>query len=444
MYSVYLYHNEDEFLRALKENDVSSNPYQKYSFYKVFLKYNKNNISYFYNIYDSQKQLVAIIPMECTFESTFFKVRILRFIGYRQYNYEQYICDDSKVEEVHQTFIDYLKNDVVSTVINYYDINNQSELYRILNNEKFCIGSNSLYGCPVVELDGNFDDFFKRLFSSSKKRAELKKFQNRLIDTGQIELINIYNSETYKKYGFLIKDIYRVHKERFARVYSTSFFSSDNMRNYYDELLRSTLNSGDAYLSMIVLDGVVIAFILCLANTTTLIDWIPAFDPAFAKYNLGTVQYKMLFEQLCEDKQYKYFDYSKGSSIYKRKWAKSETTNYQFTVRIKDNLSSLIFSNLMKIFFAFKSFLREKGILSKTKHLLGALKNIDKKNENQNSKISIQKMPYSESLQKCAYSELVKLPVVERKQVLDYMYNGYFVTHVDNKKNNTIIYISKK
>lgn len=444
MYDVICYHSTNRFLEKLREYDVCENPYESYAFFSVFLKYFSKGNFYFFDIYDNDK-LIGIIPFECTYNSSLLKVKKFRFIGYRQFNYEQYICKEEDIEKVHEIMLDYLFRQDYAVVINYYDINDATKLYGILAKSEFKKSVNKLYICPVLRFSNNFDDFFKSIFTSSKKRSELRKFQKRLTDLGNLHLINIEDEISYNNNRMYINQMFRVHAERFADVYSTSFFGAPSMRPYYSELIESLMKDRKGFISLLLMDDTVIAFILCLTNGKALIDWIPAFDPAYSKYSLGIVQYKMLFEELCNNSEYETFDYSKGASIYKRKWAKDETANFQFLVNLnpKSVVSSFLF-DVDKFKFSFKVYLRNRGILSKGKIFLGTILSMIKKKNLRKDNVEIiyvKNFKDSDSLYTFKYSDIVSLPIRYREEVLSSIYKGGIVKAVKKLDGNVKVFI---
>lgn len=425
------YHELDKFLDTLKSFDVSYNPFLSYAFLSVYLKYYPKGNFYFFNVYEDDR-LIAIIPFECTFESKVLNIKKFRFIGYRQFNYEQYICDDKDMDKIHNVFMTYLEQQKYSVVLNVYDINNASPLYNILDKEKRANKKLALYSCPCLHFTKSFEDFFKTVYTSSKKRSELKKFQKKVADLGDFKIINIEDKASYDANITYLNQIYKVHSERFAGVYATSFFGSEKMRPYYSDLIRSLMYGGKGHISLLILDEVVIAFIFCLTNGKVLIDWIPAFDPAFAKYSLGIVQYKMLFEEICNQGKYELFDYSKGSSVYKRKWAKEETINFQFLINLSRwNPFAWLLYVIDKAKFSFKVYLRNKGVLSLVKHKLGELLSFVHRDKKIASTLKIKTIAsQEESTFKFNYSELNDLPVEDREAILSALYQGRKVISV--------------
>lgn len=443
---VVCYHSVDVFLDNLKAFDVSSNPYGSYAYLSVFLKHHPNGNYYFFDIFENEKK-IAIVPFECSIDSKLFRVKYFRFVGYmNSTNYEQYICRDDDMLKVHNIFIAYLNEQQYRVIINYYDINSASPLYSILTDSELKKSVNYLYVCPCLRFSDNFDEFFKGAFPASKKRTELKKFQRKLFEIGDMRMVNIDDEESYKKNKLYIDQIYRVHSERFADVYATSFFGSPKKRPYYSELIESLMKGHNGFLSLLVLDEVVIAFILCLTNGEVLVDWIPAFDPSFSKYSLGIVQYKMLFEELCSPNySYKVFDYSKGSSVYKRKWAKEETANYQFVVRLKrSNIFSLFIYCFETNRFKLKCYFRRKGLLKKAKILIGRVLAWRRKDNNAVSNIDRRYVETAQADKVFKYSDIISYPVNVREDVLNSLYNGERLQSIEKKDGKVIITYSKQ
>ncbi|MBR3960001.1 MAG: GNAT family N-acetyltransferase [Bacteroidales bacterium] len=432
---VICYHEVERLLNNVRDFDVSENPFLSYAFLSVYLKYHPHGNFYFFNVIENDK-VIAIIPFECTFESSLLYVKKFRFIGYRNFNYEQYICLDKDMEKVHNIFMSYLKTQKYSVVLNIYDINNASPLYGVLEKDVHPNRKLQLYACPCLHFTENFDEFFKNVYTSAKKRTELKKFQRKVSELGDFKIVNVEDKAGYDANMNYLNQIYKVHSERFADVYATSFFGSEKMRPYYSELIKSLMYGEKAHISLLILDEVVIAFIFCLTNGKVLIDWIPAFDPAFAKYSLGIVQYKMLFEEICNQGKYQLFDYSKGSSVYKRKWAKEETYNYQFLINLSRwNPFAWLFYAIDKAKFTFKVYLRNKGLLSWIKHKLGEMLSFIHRDKKEDSTLRVKTISLQEeSTFKFNYAKLNNLPVENREVILTALYQGEKVVSVSKEE----------
>ncbi len=443
MISITEYKDKEVFLKHLAGFDIAENPYQSYAFYSVFFKNNVSGNYIFYEMHESGK-LIAIVPVDCNGHNRLTGVTKMRFIGYRKFNYQQYICHNNDVKRVHEAFIEHIKKQKV--VFDFYDISDATPLYSVLSESKLSKAQIQLYCCPWIRINNDFETFFKETFTSSKKRTELKKFQKRLAELGELKLINVYDEQTYQDNLSYLEQIYRVHKERFANVYATSFFGSESKRAYYSELIETLMKYKKGYISLVVLDDITIAFIFCLANTKMLIDWIPAFDPAFSKYNLGTVQYKMLLEELCNNSSIEVFDYSKGSSVYKSRWAKENTYNYQFIVNTcPGNLFCGLEAWYEKSLFRFKTYLREKGVLSWIKHKLGSVRAMMHKEKTEIANVAVEHLPMDENRKAVEfhYKDIREYPVPVREDVLSSIYKGESVCGYKTVGGSSIIQMAE-
>lgn len=440
MYTVNNYQSKEQFLSRLKEFDVCRNPFQSYAFMSVFLKYFPKGNFDFFEVFEDDK-LIGIVPFECTFKSSLLKVRKYRFIGYRQFNYEQYICSEDNIEKVHTAIKEYFAKQSYSVVLNLYDINDSTNMFKLLMKEKN-IKSLALYLCPCLHFQPDFEEFFKSIYTSSKKRTELKKFHRKLTELGSFKVINVEDAASYEANVKYINQIYRVHAERFADVYATSFFGEERMRPYYSELIKSLMYGQRGHLSLAVLDDIVIAFVFSLTDGKVLTDWIPAFDPSFAKYNLGIVQYKILFEEMCKQGKYEIFDYSKGSSPYKRKWAKEETTNYQILMTLPTiNPFARLLHKIDCFKFSFKVYLRNKGVLAWIKQVIGSIR--QKKAGSVQPTDFIVEYAEAPAEKGFSYSSIREKSVPVRAAVLNALYAGEHFVSVDEKDGKTRVVLSK-
>lgn len=426
--------NYEEFLAILKTFDVSQNPFQSEAFYRIYFHENPQQNYSFFDISNKDGERIGIVPFEVQKSSTFY--RIYRFIGYRKFNYQQYICSSENTQAVHSEVYKYFQAQRFACIVNYYDINDHTELFRVLSEDNCVKKVIMLYECPFVILGNSFDEFFRRCIKSSKNRSELRKFEKKLSQIGKVSLISISDNTSFDKYKQYISQVFRIYSERFKNVYNTSEFAKPENRNYYISLIETLAINKKCVLSLLTIDDCVISFVLCICNETTLIDWIPAFDPAFSKYNIGTLHYKILFEQLCSSGKFKYFDFSKGTSVYKRRWAKEKTKNYQLFVHYNSNFISTIRMFTNQNIYAFKSYLRANGILEKIKNAIGMCHQIGSGEKHYKYHINFNyNEVYKNENTYFSYAKIVNAPLEDRKHLLDELYEGKSIVYfcIDSK-----------
>ena len=156
-------------------------------------------------------------------------------------------------------------------------------------------------------------------------------------------------------------------------------------------------------------------------------DWMPAFDPAFSKYSLGTVHLMKLFEYLCQNPRYRILDFSKGAAVYKARWAKDKTYNYMFVRRYSGSLIPWIKSSCKVFPITLKNFLRRTGILKKIKSIIVKLRNGPSpniQNESASSFDIVKEFPAGVKETAFSYSKIAKAPISVKSQVLSAIYAG--------------------
>ncbi|MEQ8156916.1 MAG: GNAT family N-acetyltransferase, partial [Clostridiaceae bacterium] len=293
----------DSFLLLLQNSNYCRNTYLSFEYYSVLAKYKKPK--YFLYLYvEKLNQTIGILPLE--------KRKIGYVIyGYRFSNYLGYICKESDVEEVDKEITEYLSIKRKNIIIKYYDINTSDKLYNLLINDKFSKGL-YLYDCPSCKVTEEFNYLFQKAIPNSKKRTELKKFERKLEMLGKIDVIHIDTLELWEKWKYIFPSLVEVHRNRFSRIYISPDLCFHQNAEYYSKMFESLVVERKAYLSILLLDNVAISFLYAVVSDGIIMDWMPAFDPAFSKYNLGTVHLMKIFKYVCENERYRIFDFSKG------------------------------------------------------------------------------------------------------------------------------------
>lgn len=414
--------NVQEFLVLLKEHDYAINPYASFNYYVEYVKRYPPKGFICFVVYKDEK-IVGLLPLEKN-------LGFYTICGYKVSNYVSIICKEEYTEWVFSTLNTYLESNHI--IINYYDINSRSPLYRLL--QESSSKKIDLYPCPVVNLDQSFESLFKTQITSSKKRTELRKFQKKLESVGDIKLIHINDTKSYSTYKNYLPRMFHIHKERFKDTNLNSNVSLSENDEYYTHLIQSMAVSEKVYISLLLLNNEVISFLFLLVEDDLIIDWMPAFDPAFLKYSLGTVHLKMLFEELCASKKYKKFDFSKGAGVYKDRWASIETISSMFLMKYSGNIFVSLKYSLLSLYFSLISFLRYKGMITKVKALLLRRD----KHEEPSSTYSIEYIDdkdISKEYLPFNYSHFIDEPISFRKTLLDELYKGNSIFIGKDSKN---------
>lgn len=407
------------FLKVLRHADLSENAYLSYDYFKVFLKYNPPRHFLCYCLKDAEEKVIGLLPLIQT-------GLCYEILGYRASNYLGYICAEADTERVDSEISEYIKTNYPGMVINFYDINSAVPLYAILKDRPF-ITSTHLYDCPFVDVNQDFESLFTTQVKKSKRRTELRKFANKVEVVGKVEMLNIDDTESWNNHKKLIPGIYKIHRERFKDIYIPNDLCLHKNEAYYTELFESLVAKNKALLSILTVDDVPVSFLYTVISDGIVMDWMPAFDPAFSKYSLGTVHLMKLLEYLCQHPRYRILDFSKGAAVYKARWAKNKTDNYMFVRRYSSGMVPWMKSFCRVFPIKLKSFLRRKGILERIKSVIGKLKKrpaANIQNESASFFDIVKEFPAEVKETPFSYSKIEKAPTSIKSQVLSAIYVG--------------------
>lgn len=423
------------FLEVLKDNNISSNPFLSYEYISNLATKIIPKKFICFVVENEEKSVVGLLPLEKA-------LGYWRIYGYRASNYLGVISQDGHEIEVLDEIEEYITHNHKSMVICLYDINSSSKEYEMLHSEKK-YKEVFLYACPAVDVNRPFDELFREKVNSSKKRAELKKFQKKMGLIGNVRMINITDQETFDDNRELVHQLFDVHRERFHTIYPPDDFCFYSNEAYYTQLLYSLACNGDALISVLCIDNVVVSFLVTLVQREVIVDWMPAFDPAFSKYSVGNVHLKMFLEYLCKNPQYKILDFSKGTGTYKDRWSDFITDNYGYIRGFGNNPLITIRTQIITAFFELKSLMRKKGYLEiiKEKRVNHYNKTHTSNHDYDNSYEIVfldSKIDTSSDIEKFNYGDIRNAPIEVRKEAVDAIYSG---SQVFLKRNDDAVLI---
>lgn len=295
-----------------------------------------------------------------------------RVVGDTFYNVVSIPVLGPNLEPFLHSVVSYLGADSCGSDLVICDVPDNSELFGILSK----LGRvRYLYECPFVELTGRGPDVCDELLSS-KRRAEVRRGRRRLDRVGSISHLVIDGQNTAMLAGMLPACI-QLHEERFRETINTSGFSTPRYRGFYETLLVKMLSRNEALLSVILVDDIPISFVFGFINGKTFVDAIPAFDPAFIKFGLGHVHIALLLKELTK-RGFEVFDFSKGDSVYKQKWATGSVGQYSAMIQVGSMPTvGLIVTDVLT---RLKTFGREKKINGRIKRTLAWFRTIRSSN----------------------------------------------------------------
>ena len=420
----------DTFLKVMKENNISNNPFLSYEYINNLATKIVPKHFMCFVVENEEHTVTGMLPLEKA-------DGYWRIYGYRASNYLGVISHSGNEVAVLNEIEEYIAANHKSMVICLYDINSNSEEYKRLHKDKK-YREIFLYSCPAVDVNRPFEELFREKVSSSKKRAELKKFQKKMDLVGNVRMINITDKESFDNNRQLVHQLFNVHKERFNTIYPPDEFCFYSNEAYYTRLLYSLACAQSALISILCIDDIVISFLVTLVQNDVIVDLMPAFDPAFSKYSIGNVHLKMFLEYLCNNEQYKVLDFSKGTGTYKDRWSDFLTHNYAYVRGFSKNPLMIMNTWIVSSFFQLKSLMRKKGYLEKIKEK--RVNNYNKRHTPCEDCNMVYEIVASDSstdthsdFGNFNYGDIHNAPISIRKEAVDAIYNG---SQVFLKKDN--------
>jgi CelD/BcsL family acetyltransferase involved in cellulose biosynthesis len=433
---------------------------------EIILEFEKNNgvniffifqwmtnwLEYFNNGYEVEvvsffvnNELIGFIPL-CFIKNRIFNNIEYHIIGEGKSSYLHLPIIEQYKEVVYDKLIAYLKETGKNFNITFSDISSNSKDYDILNNlmKQYNGNRNELYCCPFANLNCDWNEFFLRHHENPEKKRKIRSLYRRLQKIGDISFIRINTPELLEKYYSYFLQTFEVHKLRFQNVINSSHYSDVRFKDFYINIIKDFSKLGILELSILCLDGDPISFILTFKQDNIIIDYLPAFDPAFSKYSLGHIHLMLLFEQLCNEGNISIFDFSKGDGEYKRRWSDDAYNNYSFTFNVYKSKIFNMNLYIKQLILKLKLFSRSQGWNIRIKKFLGRLKNIN----NNFRKIEIVSSSISDTekglleFKEFNYLLVKGLDGEERKFIFEMLYHGDKVKL--GYKQDKLLYIIKE
>ncbi|WP_282163335.1 GNAT family N-acetyltransferase [Ulvibacterium marinum] len=275
----------------------------------------------------------------------------------------------------------------------------------------------------------NLDEYILATFKKSS-RYKLKKYKKKLETCFDINYKMFYGEISKEEYDFVFESFKKLLIKRFNDKQVVNNNLEKQEWDFYQEVAYPMILEKKAGLFVIYNGSQPIGVTLNYFSDNILFDAITVFDIDYAKFHLGSINIMKLIEWSI-DKNLGIFDFSKGHFDYKKRWASKE---YYFEYHVlydSESFTAKSLAFLIKTFFEFKQFLREKNI-NETLHKLTFL--LQKTNNSKKPKpvyefLEVEKEHKKEELMKIDWdiseTDFLKAPI------FDFLY-------LNNEKLNTL------
>ena len=273
-----------------------------------------------------------------------------------------------------------------------------------------------LYPCPLAVLEANWDDFFKKQ-RSGDSRNKLRRAEKWFKNIGELHFRKITSPD---EMNILFPELHRLQGDRFSETEYSLFKGKRAI--FFSDALKKMLNSAIS-LTIGEIEGTPIAFNVVFNMKDIFIGFAMAFDPAFTSLSLGHLQLINLMKMKI-DNNYKYFDFSKGDSEYKRWWTNDETSNKLFRFGFNLNIASKMYYRLLNDILSLIILIRKRGYNKEIKRYIAKIHNFRKiprqKTSVQFETLSLPVQISNLKLKKWTYRIIQELPLELRQAVIKF------------------------
>jgi CelD/BcsL family acetyltransferase involved in cellulose biosynthesis len=306
-------------------------------------------------------RLTALLPL-------FLGAGVARFCGHGWANVVDFPTDRVNWTDLVPAVSGFLGRHSTAALWDIADVRGDTPLFEALSSHTN--RSTPSYPCPIISIGGEWEETYRHALHD-RFRRELKKARLQLATRGDLRHLMI-DDQHFGLFSELFPQCVDLHRRRFADTYNTSGFSSPRGSGFHKRLLERLIPRGLAMLSCLMLGDRLLAFLFGVVHDRTFIGVVNAFDPEYADCSPGHVNLCFLMQYLNHE-GFEHFDFSKGDSLYKRKWARDSVWQYHFTVPAR--LSGPGFGAISRLVMA-KDYARKMGLTARAKRILGMAKRI--------------------------------------------------------------------
>jgi CelD/BcsL family acetyltransferase involved in cellulose biosynthesis len=187
--------------------------------------------------------------------------------------------------------------------------------------------------CPYILLPETWD-IYKNQYCPSKKRLKTLLYSQRSLEkdhTVELQELNGDDDSLDAK----LQILYKLHQQRWLAQIGKSKFTEQRSRDFYFEVSKILRKNGWLSLSSLNVDGKPVALIWGFKYQNVWMDMTPVFDPEYSKFSVGQIQIMKIIESAIQEGFTK-FDFLKGGSEYKQRWAQNTIDNIQFIITKND------------------------------------------------------------------------------------------------------------
>lgn len=251
-------------------------------------------------------------------------LRRLEAIGVLRSDYLDLVIADGQETAVLQSFVDYLEQSSEWDLLDLQQIPEDSPTLAFFRSREavkgFRIRQQEV--CPFARLPNTWNAYLAAL---GKKNRYNVGYYRRLLERdfklwiGRVEKDDLRES---------MNELFRLHQVRWRKRHLPGAFYSANVREFHLGVAEDLLKNGQLDLYRLDLNGKAVAALYCFAQNGRGYYYLGGFDPAFARYSVGTVLTAFAIQQSISRRD-AVFDFLRGNEPYKYRWNVEERFNYR-------------------------------------------------------------------------------------------------------------------
>lgn len=179
---------------------------------------------------------------------------------------------------------------------------------------------------PVLELDGNWDEYFDKL--GRKTRESLRRKSRKVLEksNGNVEIFHGTTNELNTK----LEDCWKISKNTWKHKIGSSIASDNDRIKFYEKIAIN--ENGWIVLALLYIDNTPTAFEYNIIYNKTLYNLKLGYDQNYKKYSPGIVLRLKMLEWAFSNKDVNRFDYMGNAAEYKMMFSTGQVKHINLTL----------------------------------------------------------------------------------------------------------------
>lgn len=176
--------------------------------------------------------------------------------------------------------------------------------------------------CPYITLPSSLDALMQKL--GRNFRYNLRRYMRKLQkDFGHIELKRY---DQFASVAEAMNIFFKLHQERWKAKGRPGALATQEVRDFFAEVAMLFANKGWLALYFLTANDEPIAVQYCFEYEHKMYNWLPGFDPSYAKYRVGNLLTLDIIERSI-NRGLEEYDFMKGDEAYKFEWTNENRRN---------------------------------------------------------------------------------------------------------------------